>query len=55
MITYSKEAQTSYIKKIEKLQKNLGNVPTNIIDYSDIHWLIHTALNDLKKTVEEEH
>lgn len=54
MITYSNKAKESYLQKIEKLQKNLGNVPTNIIDYSDLHWLIHVAMNDLKKAVENE-
>lgn len=55
MITYTKEAQKSYIETIERIQKELGHVPTNIIDYTDLHWLIHTALNDLKKEVEREH
>lgn len=55
MITYSKEARDSYIERIEKLQKELGNVPTNIIDYTELYWLIHVALNDLKKEVEREH
>ena len=55
MITYTKEARDSYIATIERLQAELGNVPTNIIDYTDLHWLIHIALNDLKKTVEKEH
>lgn len=55
MITYSKEAQTSYLERIKKLQAELGNVPTNIIDYTDLHWLIHTALSDLEQVVEKEH
>lgn len=54
MITYSKEASVSYIESIERLQAELGNVPTNIIDYTDLHWLIHTALDDLKKAVAKE-
>ena len=54
MITYSEKAKDSYIERIEKLMKELGNVPTNIIDYTDLHWLIHTALADLKKEVEKE-
>jgi len=54
MITYSEKAKDSYIANIEKLQKELGEIPTNIIDYADLHWLIHTALNDLKKQVEGE-
>lgn len=55
MITYSKEAQESYIASIERLQKELSSVPTNVINYSDLHWLIHSALNDLKNVVEKEH
>ena len=55
MITYTKEAQKSYIETIERLQAELGNVPTNIIDYTDLHWLIHRALNDLKREVKKEH
>ena len=51
MIAYTKEARDSYIETIERLQAELGSVPTNIIDYTDLHWLIHTALDDLKKTV----
>ena len=55
MITYSREARDSYIATIERLQAELGNVPINIIDYSDLHWLIHRALDDLKKEVKKEH
>lgn len=55
MITYSKESQASYIEQIERLQAELGKVPTNIIDHYDLYWLIHIALNDLKRTVEKEH
>jgi hypothetical protein len=55
MITYSKEAQTSYHENIKRLQAELGNVPTNIINYTDLHWLIHTALSDLEQVVEKEH
>lgn len=55
MITYTKEARDSYIEKIERLQKELGKIPTNMIGYSDLHWLIHTALDDLKKQVGKEH
>ena len=54
MITYSKEAKDSYIERIEKLQKTLGYVPSDIVDYADMYWLIHTALNDLKKVVKKE-
>ena len=55
MITYSKEAQKSYIENIERLQKELAKVPTDVIGYTDMTWLISTALADLKKTVEKEH
>ena len=55
MITYTKEAQKSYIENIERLQRELAEVPTNVIGYTDINWLIGTALADLKKTVEKEH
>lgn len=55
MITYSNSAKESYIKQIEKLQAELSSVPGNIINSTDMHWLIHTALSDLKKVVESEH
>lgn len=54
MIVYTKEAKDSYIKNIERLQAELGNIPTDIISYTDLHWLIHTALSDLKNQVEKE-
>lgn len=54
MIVYSENAKKDYIANIEKLQKQLGNVSTDVISYMDLHWLIHTALNDLKKQVEKE-
>ena len=54
MITCSKQASDSYISKIESLQTILGNVPSDIICYSDMHWLINVALNDLKKQVKNE-
>jgi hypothetical protein len=55
MITYSTEAKDSYIRMIEKMQTKLGDVPNDIISHTDLHWLIHTALSDLKKVVEKEH
>lgn len=54
MITYTEKAKNSYIENIERLQKELGNVPTDIISYTDLHWLIHTALSDLKNQVKKE-
>ena len=55
MITYSKEAQASYIAQIEKIQKELAEVPNSVIEHTSMHWLIHTALEDLKKQVRNEH
>lgn len=55
MITYTDEAQKSYIQKIEKLQEELGHIPISIIGYEDMFFLIHIALNDLKEVVEKEH
>lgn len=55
MITYSNEAKESYISMIEQMQSKLGDVPNDVISYTEMHWLIHTALSDLKKVVEKEH
>ena len=55
MITYSKEAQKSYIENIERLQKVIGEIPEESLGYTDAHWLIHTALEDLKAQVKKEH
>ena len=55
MITYSQKARDSYVEQISKLQKELANIPTNLIDHSDLYWLINVALYDLKKTVIREH
>lgn len=55
MITYSQKARDSYVEQISKLQKELANIPINLIDHSDLYWLINVALYDLKKAVVQEH
>ena len=55
MLTYSKEAQESYINTIEEMQRKLANViPDENLTNCDLHWLIHKALNDLKTQVKKE-
>ena len=54
MITYSKEASVAYIESIERLQKQLAHVSVDVVDYSDLTWLINKALPDLKKAVAKE-
>ena len=54
MINYSKEAMNDYVSNIIRIQHELSEVPTDIINYTDLHWLISTALPDLLKAVKKE-
>lgn len=54
MITYSKEAQESYIEQIEEMKKKIVRIPGDIIGARDVHWLLH-ALSDLELVVRKEH
>ena len=54
MITYTKEAKEAYIKTLTEAQHKLAEIPAELLGYDLTHWLIHTALDDLKKQVEKE-
>lgn len=51
MLNYSKQAMESYVDRIETMQHKLSRIPlvVNGLELDEMYWLIHVALDDLKK------
>lgn len=51
MLNYSKSAMESYVERIELMQHKLLQIPlaVNGLGLDEMYWLIHVALDDLKK------
>lgn len=51
MLNYSKMAMESYVERIELMQHKLSRIPlvVNGLELDEMYWLIHIALDDLKK------
>lgn len=56
MLNYSKMAMESYVERIELMQHKLSQIPlvANGLALDEMYWLIHVALDDLKKQALEE-
>ena len=56
MINYSKQAMESYVDRIETMQHKLARIPlaVNGIQLDEMYWLIHVALDDLKRVAMKE-
>jgi hypothetical protein len=56
MINYSKQAMRSYVDRIEGMQHKLSRIPLSVngLELDEMYWLVHVALDDLKRVAMKE-